>query len=76
MWMECPRCLVEGTPTLYDRYVARRANANEVALLDEGETPDEDVLICLDCGCQFYGNGSKVYPHGVEPGDILELGEG
>jgi hypothetical protein len=39
---------------------------SSVCLLEPGDAPDHDILICLDCGCLFYRTGVLVHPHGVD----------
>lgn len=63
----CPRC---DHGDRGDRRLNGLPATSGVALLDWGPETTDDVLICLDCGTQFYRNGDLLHPHGVESGDV------
>lgn len=66
--MACPKCGAVEVPK-------RRAGEQYagISVLDRADDRNDDLMICLHCGCQFYRRGERLHPHGIEYGreDVL-----
>jgi hypothetical protein len=69
----CPRCADDGSPV---RWRGMELNKSGVCLYERADRRDDDVLICLDCGCLFYRSGAMVHPHGLDDDHLGQLLDG